>query len=91
MQTGVQLSQAIGVLIAGALADHFDLPTVVGLWSAVGAVAVLLACVVGWPGPRQVEDAAAASELATVVPQQDRGREGVGQHRADLSGATTID
>ena len=91
MQTGVQLSQAVGVLIAGALADRFDLPTVVGLWSATGAVAVLFACVIGWPGPRAVEDAAAAGDPPARVPQQDRGHEGVGQHRADLSGATTID
>ena len=48
MATGVQVLQAVGVLIAGWLATRFDVPTVVGVWSLVGAGLLLLA---GWRWP----------------------------------------
>ncbi len=75
MQTGVQLSQAFGVLVAGALADRFDLPTVVGLWSAGGVVAIGLAAL-AWPSVARVDEAArrrAGSDGAEhrPVPSQD--------------------
>ena len=102
MQTGVQISQAIGVLATGALADTFDLPTVVGVRSLAGAGLVLLACLTWWPTPSQVADAVAARDTVTDrIPHQERvgpeddqpdtGRAGAGQLRTDLSGATTID
>jgi MFS family permease len=65
MQTGVVASQALGVLVAGALASRYDLPTVVGLWSAGGAVAVLLACF-AWPSRARVTAAAEANGTAAA-------------------------
>src|SRR6266540_4180935 len=47
MQTGIMLVQAIAVFATGALADRFELPTVVGVWSLLGVslvVLVSLAC-----------------------------------------------
>ncbi len=73
MQTGVLLCQALGVLLTGALADHFDLPTVVGVWSAIGAVAVLVACVTSWPGPDRVAAEAEASRGLTLAQNHATG------------------
>lgn len=54
MQSGVQLLQGAGVLIAGALADRYPLPLVVGGWGVLG-VAVLLVASVTWPSPAEID------------------------------------
>lgn len=75
MQTSVVLSQAVGILATGDLADRYDLPTVVGLWSAVGTLAMLLVCVTLWPRPERVDrEARQAAVLAGQVPAQDSQR-----------------
>jgi MFS family permease len=67
MQSGLQLVQGAGVLVTGALAARFALPTVVGTWSVLG---VLLMLAVGtlWPSRSQfataIEQAAAANDAA---------------------------
>nr|WP_203941164.1 MFS transporter [Spirilliplanes yamanashiensis] len=61
MQGGMQLAQGGAVLVTGALAERFDLPLVVGWWSAAG---VLLMAGIGmrWPRPDRFEAAIAAAE-----------------------------
>jgi MFS family permease len=48
MQTGIMLVQAIAVFVTGALADRFELPTVVGLSSLLGVTLVILVSLT-WP------------------------------------------
>jgi MFS family permease len=75
MQTGVQLTQGFAVLITGALADRFALPTVVGVWS-VGGVLLVAAVAARWPARATVDDAirvaAAASDEPAVVAARQR-------------------
>jgi MFS family permease len=56
MQSGVQLCQGGAVLATGALAGHFHLPLVVGLWGAAGAVLMLLISLT-WPRPDALAEA----------------------------------
>lgn len=60
MQSGMQVIQGIAVLATGALAERFSIPAVVGVWSMVGVVLMLL---VGlrWPGTDEFERAIAAA------------------------------
>src|SRR5690606_14797212 len=60
MQAGVQIMQGVAVLGTGLLANRYDLPTVVGLWSLAGVGLVLLA-IIGWPTAQQFTDAIAAA------------------------------
>jgi hypothetical protein len=60
VQGGLHLLQGAAVLITGALALRFDLPTVVGLWS-LGGVGLMLALIAFWPTPRAFADAGAAA------------------------------
>lgn len=53
MQSGMMISQGSAVFIAGALADVFPLPTVVGVWSALG-VLVMLVVASTWPSREMV-------------------------------------
>ena len=68
MQGGLQLSQGGAVLLTGLLADHFPLPTVVGLWSVGGAV-LMLVVVSRWPSATSFNAAIAAAtdELPQVT------------------------
>jgi MFS family permease len=63
MQSGVQLLQGAGVLIAGALADRYPLPLVVGGWGVLG-VAVLLVASVTWPAPADIDATIERTRLA---------------------------
>jgi MFS family permease len=60
MLAGVQLSQGAGVFVTGALANHFDLTRVVGLWGAAGVVVMLLVTLT-WPRPEVISDAVAGA------------------------------
>jgi len=60
VQGGLHLFQGAAVLITGALALRFDLPTVVGLWS-LGGVALMLLLIAFWPSPQAFADAGAAA------------------------------
>jgi MFS family permease len=55
MQSGVQLVQGAAVFATGALASRFNLPVVVGLWGAGGAILMLLASL-SWPRRDTIED-----------------------------------
>jgi len=48
MQTGLQVSQGVGVLVTGYLADIYPLPRVVGVWSLAGVGMMLLLAAI-WP------------------------------------------
>lgn len=60
MQAGVQIMQGVAVLGTGLLANRYDVPIVVGLWSLAGVGLVLLA-IIGWPTAQQFTDAIAAA------------------------------
>lgn len=60
MQSGTQLVQGAAVLIAGVFADSFPLPLVVGLWSVLGVIVLVLAGTV-WPRAETIADAVAAT------------------------------
>ncbi|MEV4493929.1 MFS transporter [Micromonospora coxensis] len=63
MATGMQVIQGAAVLITGLIADHFPIPTVVGLWS-VGGVLLMLFTALRWPDRRTVEAAVEAADRA---------------------------
>jgi MFS family permease len=81
MQSGVQLCQGAAVLATGALASHFRLPLVVGLWGAAGVVLMLLASA-AWPRPDQLADAIGGAR---------RRNENVGQPAATTYEVSTVD
>ena len=64
--TGMQLGQGAAVLVTGVLADRFDIPTVVGIWSLAGAVVVSL-LVLRWPSAERF-DAAIAAVASAPTP-----------------------
>lgn len=68
MQTGMQLSQFVGVMATGWLANEFHLPLVVGLWS-VGGTAVVALLIAQWPSRRafQVATDEAAGSAGSAV------------------------
>ncbi|MBB2948104.1 MFS family permease [Actinoplanes lutulentus] len=65
VNSGIQLSQFGAVMLTGMLADRFWLPTVVGLWSIGGTLAMLLVAIF-WPRP--VAFAEAAERASASVP-----------------------
>lgn len=80
MQGGMQITQGGAVLITGALASRFDLPTVVGTWSLAGVV-VLLLVAVRWPSDQAFDRAAeraqrANGQAAASIPAPGRHRAG---------------
>ncbi|MCW2642364.1 MAG: transporter [Dactylosporangium sp.] len=72
MQTGVQLCQGAAVFAAGALANRFGLPLVVGLWGTAGVGLMLLSSLT-WPGHDIVAEA---------VNQARATNRNTGQHEA---------
>jgi MFS family permease len=60
MATGVQVSQGAAVLTTGLIAEHLDIPKVVGLWSAAG-VLLMLVVVAGWPSRETIDAAVEAA------------------------------
>jgi MFS family permease len=84
MQTAIQVSQALGVLAAGALAEGYDLATVVGAWSVVGTLLMAVVCVLVWPSPARVDAAA----LTPALPGRSRPGPGDGAgHESPGDGA----
>jgi MFS family permease len=81
VQGGLHLLQGTAVLVTGALAGRYDLPTVVGLWSLIG-VGLMVLLVVFWPSERlfavAAETAAAMNQAAATRPPRPR----IGAHRA---------
>ncbi|HYN96398.1 MAG TPA: MFS transporter [Pilimelia sp.] len=65
MQSGVQVLQGVAVLSTGLLADVFTVPSVVGTWSLVGAVAMIV-LTIWWPSPQRF-----AAAIAAVDPGPD--------------------
>jgi MFS family permease len=62
MQSGVQITQGLAVLVTGLLADHYTLYTVVGVWSLAG-VLLLVAVSTRWPAEQQFTAAVEAAAL----------------------------
>jgi MFS family permease len=69
MQTGMQLSQFVGVMATGWLANDFSLPLVVGVWS-IGGTAVMAFLVARWPSREAFRRA--TDEAATGLPHVPR-------------------
>ena len=67
MATGVQICQGGAVLLTGLLAQKFDIPPVVGLWSLAGVVLMVVVSAT-WPSPRRFEEAIAAAEETRPEP-----------------------
>jgi MFS family permease len=66
MQSGIQLSQFVGVMATGWLANEFRLPLVVGLWS-IGGTAMMAFLAARWPSRESFQvatDEATAGALA---------------------------
>ncbi|MEV4756065.1 MFS transporter [Micromonospora sp. NPDC049559] len=61
MATGTQVSQGAAVLLTGLLADRYDIPTVVGLWSVAGVLLMLVAAA-NWPSPARFNAAIAEAQ-----------------------------
>ncbi|MFB9246722.1 MFS transporter [Sphaerisporangium melleum] len=63
MQGGIQLTHAVAVLVAGALAERLPVPLVIGAWAVCGLL-LMAVSVTTWPS-RQViaEEVARAAEL----------------------------
>jgi MFS family permease len=59
MQSGTQIMQGSAVLATGLLAEHIEIPRVVGLWSLAGVVLILLAAT-QWPSADRFNATAAA-------------------------------
>jgi MFS family permease len=78
MQSGVQIIQGVAIFTCGALADHFDLPMVVGVWS-MGGVLIMLVAGAQWPSERRF---AAAFASADATNSGTPGRNGGGAHDA---------
>jgi len=74
MQTGMQLSQFAAVLATGVLAERFQLPLVVGVWSIGGALAMLLLAV-RWPSPATFAAATAAADASHAAAEGAAGAE----------------
>ncbi|MEV0718758.1 MFS transporter [Asanoa sp. NPDC050611] len=58
MATGVQIMQGGAVLVTGVLAEHFEIPLVVGVWS-IGGVLLMLVMASSWPTTHQFDVAIA--------------------------------
>jgi MFS family permease len=66
MATGVQLMQGAAVLVTGVLAEHFEIPLVVGIWS-IGGVVLMVVMASSWPSAHQFDTAIA--EAAESLPE----------------------
>jgi MFS family permease len=60
MQSGLQITQGVAVMGTGLLADVFELPDVVGVWSLAG-VLLMLVVTAWWPSPQRFAQAIAAA------------------------------
>ncbi|WP_248960977.1 MFS transporter [Sphaerisporangium perillae] len=73
MQGGIQLTHAVTVLAAGAFAERFPVPVVVGTWALFGLVLMAVA-VTTWPGrdviKEEVARATALNNVASPVQPQ---------------------
>ncbi len=76
MQAGMQLLQGFAVLVTGLLAEWFDLPTVVGVWSVAG-VALVLVIAHRWPSAERFRAAVAGVPPAVAVPAAGAGPDAV--------------
>ena len=76
MATGVQLMQGAAVLVTGLLAERFDIPVVVGVWS-IGGVLLMLVMASSWPTAQQfdvaIAEAAKSHPEAAEAPPPQRG------------------
>lgn len=66
MQFGLQATQALALVATGLLADHINLPRVVGLWSVAGVAGMILVGM-AWPSAAQVD-----ATVAEVQAQNER-------------------
>ncbi|GIH79511.1 MFS transporter [Planobispora longispora] len=68
MQGGMQITHAVAVLAAGALAEAFSVATVVGIWSLCG-LALMTVAVTRWPSKEVIDtEVARAAELNRPAP-----------------------
>ncbi|GIF51088.1 putative MFS family arabinose efflux permease [Asanoa ferruginea] len=76
MATGVQLMQGAAVLVTGLLAERFEIPLVVGVWS-IGGVLLMLVMAGSWPTAHQfdvaIAEAAKSHPEAAEAPPAQRG------------------
>jgi MFS family permease len=76
MQSGVQIIQGLAIFACGWLADRFDLPTVVGLWSLAGVLVMIVASA-QWPSQRRFTAAfQAADQVNGAEPARGTGAGG---------------
>ncbi|MEU5724386.1 MFS transporter [Micromonospora sp. NPDC047738] len=85
MASGTQITQGGAVLVTGALAERFSIPTVVGVWSAAG-VGLMLLAVLTWPRPETVAATVAAAEADSVA----RDAAGPDPHTPAMTGASGV-
>ncbi|GAA1895054.1 MFS transporter [Asanoa iriomotensis] len=81
MATGVQITQGGAVLVTGLLAEHFEIPLVVGVWS-IGGVLLMLVMAGSWPNTHQFD--AAIAEAAKSRPDAEErppAQRGPSSHR----------
>jgi hypothetical protein len=68
VQASLQLSQFAGIIVTGVLADLYNLPLVVGLWSVAGTGVMLYLCA-QWPSRQTFAEA--VEEAAATMPPAD--------------------
>jgi MFS family permease len=73
MATGLQLTQGGAVLLTGMLAQRYDIPPVVGLWSVAGAL-LMLVVAARWPAPAEFDAAIAEAERTQPTAQTGQTR-----------------
>ncbi|GGJ93673.1 MFS transporter [Pilimelia anulata] len=72
MQTGLQASQGLGVLVTSGLAENHSLPRVIGLWGLAGVGLLLLAAAV-WPSREMFARAIHETAAAAATPAAAEG------------------
>ncbi|MET7399992.1 MFS transporter [Dactylosporangium sp. NPDC005572] len=72
MQSGVHLIQGGAIVFTGWLAEHFQLPNVVGYFSMAGVVAMAVILTI-WPAQATIADAIAANKVR-VAEMEHAGR-----------------
>ncbi|MGW4465780.1 MFS transporter [Micromonospora sp. NPDC004704] len=93
MSSGMQVLQGGAVLVTGVLAGRFDIPTVVGLWSA-GGVLLMLVVATQWPSTAEFNTAIAEATRQAragegLTPPQRSTDEPVGERAPGSPGAPT--
>jgi hypothetical protein len=89
MQFGLQATQAAALVATGLLADHINLPTVVGSWGLAGAAGMVIVGM-AWPSATVVETTVAETRARNERAEA-LAREATGSTAPDAAGSLARD